>query len=122
MDGRSLTNAIENNSDASIPAYSMTYHPSTSTNRKASSLRNKRWKFISRDSGWNYGRQWADESFELYNLRADPREEKNLASTSPEDIKIFKEMIYKYQRFLDERELYLTPEIRARLKSLGYLR
>ena len=64
----------------------------------------------------------AAAQFSLYDLQADPREESNLASKSLKELEVLKAMFGEYKRLQNKRKLNLTPEMRDRLKSLGYLR
>ncbi len=122
MDGRSLSGLIKNNLPFIASAKSGICPAPSVYIRAASSIRYKGWKLISRDSGWDDKGLWANESLELYDLRSDPQEKINLASTSLKKLKELKEELEKYEHVQRSQELNLTPTMEERLRSLGYLR
>jgi len=76
--------------------------------------------------GWKY--IYAPKP-ELYNLKKDPREEKNLVSTNLEQVKSLHERMLSLKKDISGKSrtekvakaIALSPEARERLKSLGYI-
>jgi arylsulfatase A-like enzyme/Tfp pilus assembly protein PilF len=76
--------------------------------------------------GWKY--IYAPKP-ELYNLKEDPQENKNLLSISPQKAKslherllsLKKDLLEKSQALEDAKSIALSPETRERLQSLGYI-
>ena len=86
-------------------------------------LRTERYKFILAQLGRS---KRGEEGYELYDLRADPGERKNLAALHPERVASFRQQVMRRVRPGDaELDVEVPPgtdaELRKELEALGYL-
>lgn len=84
-------------------------------------LREGRYKLILRLAGFNQA-HWRAESVELYDLAADPGEQRNLATEYPElTARLVAQARDRIDYGLAGLERKLSPDDAARLRALGYL-
>ncbi len=111
--GRSLVRALEGGALAAEPSYSETYFPRLNLGwSELRSLRADGFKYID-----------APEP-ELYDLAADPGELRNLAPWNPEKVRELDAELVRVEKETAggaAEEEILDPQIRATLRSLGYL-
>jgi len=121
FDGQSLAGLIRGDSDQSTgPAQSGLYYYPEEHYRGAHSVRHDGWKLIQRGAGWPGGDgPWAVPSRELYHLTDDPEERADLAESDPGGVTLDLE---QHLEVRTPREVPLTPEERAQLRALGYVR
>jgi arylsulfatase A-like enzyme len=123
MDGLSLVGLIKDNQPFQESAKSKIYLHNEEHTRPSSSIRCRGWKLIVREPCWDRrDYTWDDEAQELYNLKEDPSEEKNLASESSKELKKLRDELEEYRHLIWSKELDLTPDEIERLRSLGYIR
>ena len=124
MDGISLVGLIKDSVPFQESAKSEIYFHNEEDTLPASSIRHKGWKLIKRAPSWDrrYYIWNEDGSQELYNLKDDPSEEKNLITTSIKELKELEEELEKYRHELIRQEIELDPAMKERLRGLGYLR
>ena len=124
MQGRSLVSLIKKENIFKLDAFSEAYYGG----KHWKGIRTARWKFIEvYDVAKNLS------SFELYDLKSDPKELNNLAIKSSEELRSFQAQLKDYvsscaslrDSFLGEgftaRPVSLDEETKEKLKSLGYI-
>ena len=106
------------------PAHSSIYRYPDDFHRESFSLRGLGWKLIDRPAGWSGGSLggWSEATRELYDLTEDPREVHDLYATSPEILEHLIPELQSQQEARRRTDIQLSPEQRARLRSLGYIR
>lgn len=121
VDGSSLLPLMRGETERSPgPAQSALYYYPEEHYREAHAVRHDGWKLIRRGAGWPGGDgPWAEAAHELYHLLEDPEELEDRSGEAPGHILPELDAHITVQR---TRNVELTPEERARLQGLGYVR
>ena len=121
VDGRSLVPLMRGEAEAtsrSALSYSL---PETEYGRPVASVRDSDWKLIQREAGWQGRNHWSEREVELYDLRSDPGETKNLAAERPDLVAPMQSLVDGWRERGGEREEDLSEQDREMLRALGYL-
>jgi arylsulfatase A-like enzyme len=113
--GRSLVPLLDGNSLPDMPVVAETYRPEAASDKKAVVF-----------GGIKYIHSWSDREWEeIYDLRTDPGERNDLATTRPDLLAQLRTLLERQLATgarVPSRDAALTDEEKERLRALGYIR
>ncbi|MGH7823260.1 MAG: sulfatase family protein, partial [Candidatus Binatia bacterium] len=121
FDGRSVVGLLEKRPSAAVaPALSVLDVERREMRQRSYSVRHEGWKLIHRTPGWN-GHWWKRSRNELYDLRTDPAETRDLSQERPESVARLEALLRPYVESDGPRSVDLDEEQVRSLRALGYL-